>query len=70
MMLQFLLIMPLIKWVCSFVGHNYQRLFWAVIIIGAIYFSWLLFYDHFVLNGTLPTFGQDKCFFPLTKLQT
>lgn len=52
MMLQFLLIMPLIKWVCSFVGHNYQRLFWAVIIIGAIYFSWLLFYDHFVLNGT------------------
>lgn len=51
MMLQFLLIMPWIKQICNWVKHDYYRLT-ATIIIGAIiYFTWLLFYDHYVLNG-------------------
>lgn len=51
MMLQFLIIMPVIKAVTTYVGYNYKRLWWSVIIIGIIYFSWLYFYDIFVFNG-------------------
>lgn len=51
MMLQFLLIMPGIKSVCNWVQHSYRRLLIAVISSGIIYFAWLIFYDHFILNG-------------------
>ena len=51
MMLQFLLIMPLIKLVTNYVGHNYRRLWSSVIVVGIIYFVWLIFYDKFVFNG-------------------
>lgn len=51
MMLQFLIIMPIIKTVTTYVGHNYKRLWSSVIIIGVIYFAWLYFYDIFVFNG-------------------
>lgn len=51
MMLQFLLIMPGIKSVCNLVQHSYRRLLIAVISSGIIYFAWLIFYDHFILNG-------------------
>ena len=51
MMLQFLLIMPWIKAICNWVKHSYCRLAVAVISSGIIYFTWLSFYDHFVLSG-------------------
>lgn len=50
MMLQFLLIMPWIKAICNYVKHSYCRLAVAVISSGIIYFTWLSFYDHFVLS--------------------
>lgn len=50
MMLQFLLIMPLIKQICHWVKHDYYRLTAVVIISALIYFTWLIFYDHYVLN--------------------
>ncbi|WP_256978656.1 hypothetical protein [Lactobacillus taiwanensis] len=51
MMLQFLIIMPAIKGICEWVKHSYTKLIFVVIISGIIYFSWLLFYDYFVLNN-------------------
>ena len=51
MMLQFLLIMPGIKSVCNWVQHSYRRLLIIVISSGIIYFAWLIFYDHLILNG-------------------
>lgn len=51
MMLQFLLIMPVIKWVADYVGHDAGRLLVSLVIITGIYAAWLVFYDHYVFNG-------------------
>lgn len=51
MMLQFLLIMPVIKWVTNYVGHDIGRLLISFIIVTGIYAAWLIFYDQYVFNG-------------------
>lgn len=51
MMLQFLIIMPIIKWTTNYVGHNFQRFLWTFLLISVIYFGWLIFYDRYVFSG-------------------
>ncbi|WP_295747198.1 hypothetical protein [uncultured Limosilactobacillus sp.] len=51
MMLQFLIIMPVIKWTTNYVGHNRQRLIAVWLIVTGIYGCWLWFYDQYVFNG-------------------
>ncbi len=65
MMLQFLIIMPAIKAICVWVKHSYFKLIFTVIISAIIYFSWLIFYDHFILNGpyTQHWYLLDRVFF-------
>lgn len=51
MMLQFLIIMPIIKMVTNYVGHNVHRFVGCFAVISGTYFAWLLFYDQYVFNG-------------------
>ena len=64
MMLQFLIIMPIIKSVTVYVGNDLCRLGGTVIGIGIVYFSWLVFYDCFNFSGkgTSNWYLLDRCF--------